>query len=165
MTHTKRTYIKSLLLLIVFSLNTIVSFACSFGGAFHDFHHQKISSSTSNKHEEGHKHSHNSHEHDHTDSGNHEHHKGSEHKHDSSPVNNPENNCCSDSVVELQKVDKLVSSNIQAPDAVFVTSFIGAYFDIISFSVRENRFFRDNIRWRPPATIQDLRIVIQSFQI
>lgn len=165
MTHTRRTYIKSWLLLIVFSLNTIISFACSFGGAFHDYHHQNNSPSTSHKHDEGHKHSHDKSEHDHSGSGNHEHNKGSEHKHNSPSTNNPENNCCSDSVVALQKVEKQVSSNIQAPHAVFVTSFIGVYFDKISFSVQEYRFFPDNIRWRPPATIQDLRIVIQSFQI
>ena len=164
MTHTKRTYFKALLLLVVFSLNTLVSFACSFGGVFHDFHHQ-TNPSTEHKHPGDYKHSDNKHKHDHKGSDKHAHDKDSDHKHDSRPSGDQENNCCSDSVVALQMTEKLVSSSIQVPGIVFATTFIGVYFDIFSIQFQRKTCFPDNIRWRPPTTIQDLRIVIQSFQI
>ena len=157
MPGTRGTYYKALLLLIVFSLNTVVSFACSFGGVFHDFHH-KNSATTEHKHSHSSKHSH--------DSGHkHDHHKNSENKHDSNAPDDSKDNCCSGSIIKMQMVDKLISRSIEAPDLIFITSYVAAYSELFSLQKEEKTAFPKFVRWRPPATIQDLRIVIQSFQI
>ena len=151
MASTKGTYYKAILLLIVFSLNTVVSFACSFGGMFHEFHH-KVSSTTEPKHShhEGHKHDHG---------------KSSEQKHDSETPVDSKDNCCSLSVVEMQKLDKSISRSIEAPNLIFIISFAAAYSEFFSLPALQQAVFPDFVRWRPPPTIQDLRIIIQSFQI
>ena len=151
MTATKGTYYKAILLLIIFSLNTVVSFACSFGGMFHEFHH-KSSSTTEAKHSQ-----HDGHKHDHS--------KSSEHKQNSDNPGDSKDNCCSLSVVEMQKLDKSISRSIEAPNLIFITSFVAAYPECFSLPEFQQTIYPDFVRWRPPATIQDLRIIIQSFQI
>ena len=149
----KGTYYKALLLLVVFSLNTLVSFACSLGGVFHSLHH---SSSVSSSHKQ-HKHHHGGDEkpqpHEHKDN---HHSKSDAHKDD----------CCSNSVLQIEKIEKSVSRSIEAPNAVFLTSFLTYFTSLFSlFPAEEKTFFPYYIRWRLTSTIQDLRIVIQSFQI
>jgi hypothetical protein len=153
------TYYKALLLLTVFSLNTVVSFACSFGGIFHNFHHkhslitvQGHSSKGDHFHKHGHEHKH---VHDQSTAPN----------HGSTDPSDSKGNCCSDSVVELQKLDKSVSRSIEAPDIISISIHIAAYSQLFSVQAVEETLFATSDRWRPPTTIQDLRIVIQSFQI
>jgi hypothetical protein len=153
----KQTYYKALLLLIVFSLNTVVSFACSFGGVFHNFHH---GGSAAIEHKES-----SNGKHDHGTAHKHDHSKRTEHDHETDPSGDKKDNCCSDEVTVLQKLDKSVSRNIDAPHLNFITVFIASYLELFSFHAGKQDFQPHKIRWRPPATIQDLRIVIQSFQI
>jgi len=156
MTVTKRIYSKALLLLTVFSLNTVVSFACSSSRLFHDLHHKNNTSTIENKKPDGHSHSHsNAHKHDHS--------KPSEHQHD--PSEKSDDDCCSNSVVAFEKVDKSVSRIIEAPNVHFIALFNAFYFTTSSLVSPEKIDIPRHIRWRLPATIQDLRIVIQSFQI
>lgn len=144
-----------MVLLLVFSLNTAVSFACSLGGIFHAFHHQTRSAEQKNghrhhNHQEGHQHGHG----------------GKSYQHEEQPSSQPDDDCCSRNVVEVEKLEKAVSRTIQAPDAVFLTSFLSACSSLFShLPVEGKTHYPNSIRWRLPATIQDLRIVIQSFQI
>ena len=157
MTVTKRTYYKALLLLTVFSLNTVVSFACSFSDLFHGFHHHKISATSEHKHSGSH--------HSESETPKHDHSSQSEHKHNNNSSKDSKDDCCSKSVIEIDKVEKAVSRTIEAPHAIFVTSLFAAYSEIFSLSAIDKVFLTHIVRWRLPATIQDLRIVIQSFQI
>lgn len=153
----RQTYYKALLLLIVFSLNTVVSFACSFGGVFHNFHHRGSVAMEHNHNSPG-KHAHGTaHKEDHD--------KKPAHTHDAESPGDKKGDCCSDQVTELQKLDKSVSRNIEAPHLNFITVFIASYSELFFFQAGKQDLQPHKIRWRPTATIQDLRIIIQSFQI
>jgi hypothetical protein len=131
-------------------MSTVVSFACSFSNLFHEFHHHNSTATRT---------------HSHGDQQMHEHeHSGSHHKH-SIPKEEGDNDCCAGSSVELQKVEKSVSRSIEAPGAIFTTLFIAAGFEPMLLKVQPELINSENIRWRPLTTIQELRIVIQSFQI
>lgn len=139
-------------MLLVFSSNTVISFACSYSSFFHSFHHHKTSANATHKHADT------KHKHDHSSS------------HHAELPNDDEQkeNCCSNIVVQLQKVEKAISRNIDAPNAasspLFLSGYLLAFIDLFHPDLQRN-ISTHEIRWRPPATIQDLRIVIQSFQI
>ena len=151
MTVTKGTYYKAMLLLIVFSSGTVVSFACSLGGIFHEYHHQSSATEQTK----------------HSDDAAHKHHHGktSKHEYDTQARAESKNYCCTDSVVEMQKLDKSVSRSIEAPNLISIPFFIAACCELFSLEVQDRPVYQNYVRWRPPTTIQDLRIVIQSFQI
>ncbi|HVK97196.1 MAG TPA: hypothetical protein VM368_05230 [Flavisolibacter sp.] len=158
MTNSKRTYFNAIILLIVFSLNTVVSFACSFTDLVHSNHHHSSSPASSLK-----KQSNNHHEH----SSSHRHeHSGNEHHDYDNSSNEEKDDCCSTSVVQLEKVEKAIARIIIAPNADLLNLFISTSFFLNTLqTVEVNTIFPEHVRWRLPATIQDLRIVIQSFQI
>ncbi len=154
----KRTYYKALLLLIVFSLNTVISFACSFSSFFHGFHHHNNPTTPEHKHSGNH--------HDSQGEKNkHDHGTQPEHKHESGSPDNSKDDCCSSAVIQIEKLEKAVSRTIEAPHAIFVASQFAVYKELSSLPALKNTFFPDHVRWQHTATIQDLRIVIQSFQI
>jgi hypothetical protein len=133
-------------------LNTVVSFACSLGGFFHSFHH---SVSSAVKEQPGH----------HLHKEEHQHHGNALHQ-DSKPAEKPDDDCCSINLVTIEGVEKAVSRTIQAPEATFLVSFLTAFSSLFAlFAAEASLPSPYSIRWRLPATIQDLRIVIQSFQI
>ena len=146
-------FFKALFLLIVFSLNTVVSFACSTSDLFHNSHHSKIQRSTTQTHQ-------------HEDKS-HGHHKHGRHSHEqeNNQPNNDDDNCCSSYIITLAKIEKSIARIIEFPAPV-ITPFFAEFTALLLANLwKEKTFFPDYIRWRPPATIQDLRIVIQSFQI
>jgi hypothetical protein len=146
--------IKAFILLLVFAFNTIVAFACSSSGAFHRFHHDS-DMQTESKGEPGDHHKGHHEDADQPDKGhNHEKH-----------TDDGEDNCCSKSAVSFQKADKSPSRTIEAPSSGFVSAFFVTYLSYSLGAFKECTVFPPHVRWRSPATIQDLRIVIQSFQI
>ncbi|RYY82072.1 MAG: hypothetical protein EOO15_23555 [Chitinophagaceae bacterium] len=150
------TYWKAFFLLLVFSMNTVVSFACSLGGVFHQFHHQGAASF--HQHKEGHSHQHASgHKHDHK--------HGHKHQHADPSEKKTGDDCCSGDVVKLEKADKATTAAIKVPapaiEEIFLDSFTYYLSQVQAPRTALPRFYR----WRPPGTIQDLRIAIQSFQI
>lgn len=158
MIERKGAYYKAWLLLIVFSLNTVVSFACSLNGFFHSLHHSNAAPSKQHDHSSAHGHGH----------GKEHHPAGNAHHQQENPGSTESSNddCCSRFVVEVEKTEKSVSRSIGAPDAVFLTSFIASFPSLFSLlPLQENTSYPPYVRWRLPSTIQDLRIVIQSFQI
>ncbi len=155
MTATKRTY-KALFLFLVFSMNTVVSFACLFSDVFHNFHHHNRITATK--------------EHDHSGDHHaqaHKHHGDKPaHSHDTAPSGKSKDDCCSDSIVAIEKADKSLSRAIGAPQVHSVLSSFYPDHSTLYFKEKTNRLILPvQDRWRYPATIQDLRIVIQSFQI
>ncbi len=159
MQATKRTYYKAFLLFAAFSLNTVVSFACSFSNLFHGIHHHETAAASTAEHE------HSGNHHAAAQKDTHEHDDQQEHKHGTDSSDDSKDDCCSRSVVEIEKAEKAVSRSIEAPHAIFIASFFATYSSLFQIDIIQNTRIPTNIRWRLPATIQDLRIVIQSFQI
>lgn len=139
--------IKAAFLMIVFSLNTIIGFACSIGIDL-DFdtkhHHEKESSDAPSEH----LHTHSTTKHDH--------HKSKESK----------GHCCNDGVIKFSQLEKSIpqSANL-ALNPVFFTVFLASFYDVdfllISQVVPNVKYFCRS--YHPP--IKNIRIAIQSFQI
>ena len=155
---------KAAVLLIVFSMNTVVGFACGLGldlSGSKDHHNSvAINRSHSEQPEKIQPHAHT--------------HEGDSHHHEVKVVDKektPEepgkgDDCCSNHVVPLQQVDKAIPASISLPFFIFLTSFFHSYItkDIPEPGWARNTFLQFD-RWRPLSTIPDIRIFIQSFQI
>jgi hypothetical protein len=151
--------IRALLLLMVFSLNTVTGFACSIGlnmgynSKHHD--HQAVKPHNDSKpHSHGALHKHK--------------HKQSHGAASGARFNNVKygDDCCANDVTSFIKLDKLVAANnllLQTP--IFLLAFTSSYFaNIGSTETPLKRKFPHLRRWRPPNDT-DIRIAIQSFQI
>ena len=137
------TYVNAVLLILVFSMSTVISFACTSSSVFHQMHHHSSSEHSSQP----------SKDHDHSNP---------------SPAPSGEDqksDCCSNYLVEWEKVEKYASRNISAPLAVFIPASIMEFPGIIVM--------------RPPGTDspprmtnhamasqkQDVRFLFQIFRI
>ena len=146
--------LKAALLLIVFSLNTVMGFACSMGVdmGFNRTHHpdEEATETTVHVHNDGKKHEH--------------HDKAPKHHHDSKE-DSEKGGCCNDGVIKFQNLDKNLNANnntaISAPVlAAKLNSFFG--FDIFRpEQVPAQKHIAQLFHPPPP----DIRILIQSFQI
>lgn len=147
-----RTYYKAFFLLLLFSSNTVISFACSYSSLFHSAHHHKAPRQSTHDHGDQ------QHQHDHA----------ANHHQAASKKEGATEKCCSTAVLKLQKVDKEISRIIDAPTSTPAFTFLSiALFqqaDLLPAALTQY-YSPHAIRWRFPTTIQDLRIVIQSFQI
>jgi hypothetical protein len=147
---------KAAFLLTVFTLNTLISFACSVGidmGFNHNHHadenkshsHSGKHSDSSHSHATAHKHSHDIASGDQRDTG-------------------QKDNCCNEKSVELQKLDKSAnhSSNpvIKVPVLVAFLATLSGLEMKAELSPILNKTFIP--QYYPPP---DKRIIIQSFQI
>lgn len=143
---------KAVLLLIVFSLNTIIGFACAIGVDMslsskpHE-EEQQIKTSV-HAHADGHKHDH--------------HNKAKKHSH-GEKKSNEKDDCCNDKVVKIQTAEKNIVAKTMLVAPVFV-AMISSYFainllDIIkAFPPKDiKRFF-----YPPPP---DILVFIQKFQV
>jgi hypothetical protein len=161
--------LKALALLIVFSLNTVVGFACSVGldMGFNNGHHHKEASKNNHHHEAELK---SLHQHSHTDSKGHHHEqlvadhhclKTSRHT-----PKNEKDNCCKDEVIKFAKADKQTTRSIEPHVPAFILAVIvPSYpsFEIIASGIHKpNKWYFVQCH-HPP--IDDIRIAIQSFQI
>lgn len=156
MNRKKSIQIKAAFLLIVFSLNTVIGFACAVGldMGFNSHHHEEEITDIP--------------VHVHADGKKHQHHEAKSH-HDEDlkdyhPSNNKDN-CCNDEVVKFQEVDKAIASSVTLISPVVFTSFLASFYniDILSSNSRisDIKYF---VRSHHPP-IPDIRIAIQSFQI
>jgi len=140
--------LKAAFLILVFSLNTIVGFACAIGidMSFNITHHHKEEATEIHVHADGSKH----------------HHEKKEHKH--SEKENKDG-CCNDKVVKNFQTDKSVPQAAKLLSPVFFTAFVATYYNIdISYSSQVNVSNKYFVRGHHPP-IPDIRIAIQSFQI
>ncbi len=149
MNRKKSIQFKAASLLIAFSLNTVIGFACAVGldMGFNSHHHEECGIEATEIHQ-----------HDST----HHHGDADIHHHKS---NNEKDNCCNDGVMKFQKVDKNIATSFSSINPVFFTSFLTSFYniDILSSNNRisEIKYF---VRSHHPP-IPDIRIAIQSFQI
>ncbi len=152
--------LKAAFLLIVFSLNTIVGFACSIGMdmGFNTGHHDggKATETSVHIHADGKKHVH--------------HKKVSEHQHNALPnedhkSTDKKDNCCNDSVIKITQLDKAVPQAVTITHPAFFAVFVSSFYHVdFSFSSQVVKNIKHFLRsYHPP--ISDIRITIQSFQI
>ncbi len=140
--------LKAALLLIVFSLNTVIGFACAIGVdmSFNTTHHHDEDTAIETS------------VHQHADGKKHEHH------HDSKE-GSEKAGCCNDSLIKFQNLDKSLNQtgNVVINVPVFV-ALLSSYFGIEIFKqthVFNQKYIFDFFHPPPP----DIRILIQSFQI
>ncbi len=149
MNQRKSIQFKAAFLLIAFSLNTVVGFACAVGldMGFNSHHHEEneIEASGNHRHDKSH-------------------HPGEVvvHHH---RAGNDKDNCCNGGVMKFQKLDKALSSSINTINPVFSNAFVTAFLNIgilsSSTEISGTKYFV--LSHHPP--IPDIRIAIQSFQI
>ena len=160
---------KALFLLVTFSLNSVVGFACSLGFdmGFNSNHHDHDSG---NHHENSDADNH--HEHDGNNSHSHQH--GAKSDHNSSGKQNntasytsqSEDNCCKDFVVGFQNMDKMVAKGcggVQQQNVV-ISPFVIPLILELNNTKRLIKHFRDlpkEIDLPPP----DIIVFVQSFLI
>ncbi len=143
MNKNKSIQLKAAFLLIVFSLNIVIGFACAVGldMGFNSHHHEESAIETADIHH-----------HDEADVHHHQ-------------TNNDKDNCCNDGVMKFQQVDKALTSSMTLISPVFFTSFLASFYNIDIISSRNRistiKYF---VRSHHPP-IPDIRIAIQSFQI
>jgi|SRR5829696_7925653 len=160
MTRQQKNRIRALLLLMVFSLNTVAGFACSIGVDMgYNTNHHEQGEAKSQSHSKPHSHD-VAHQHKH------------KHSHDASAarinnVKNANDDCCANDVASFIKLDKsVVSNNLDLQQPVFLLAFTASYFsgNIGNSEIYTKAKFPYQRRWRSPDDT-DIRIAIQSFQI
>ena len=143
--------LKAALLLIVFSMNTVIGFACAIG----------IDMGYNNSH----------HEAEATEVAVHVHADGKKHHHDKKPVTNhhdkkdasKKDDCCTNEVMQFQQLDKSLAAKVGIDIPVFV-AISTAYFGINIFETVKLPAQKYTARhFHPPPP--DIRIAIQRFQI
>ncbi len=149
--------LKAAFLMIVFSLNTIIGFACAVGidMGFNSSHHQdkEATEVVVHVHADGTNHVHHDAKH-HDGSGNDRHKKGDK------------DNCCNNKVIKFNEVDKSASHSLTASiSPIFFTTFLASFYRInILYTSYIDTGIKYFVRsYHPP--IPDIRIAIQSFQI
>lgn len=143
--------VKAIFLLVVFSMNTVVGFACSVGldMGFNSRHHHEEKNEMATDH-----HQHNGKAHDHGVAADH-------HSHEKQ-----EDNCCKDEVIKFVKVDKQIAPSFSLTAPLLLLECIHPsyyYFNVPASGVHtpENKLF---VRCHHPP-IPNIRVAIQSFQI
>ena len=144
--------LKAALLLIIFSLNTIIGFACALGVdmSFNSKHHQEEQQTKIAVHV-------------HANGQKHDHHKTVDNHSHGQKKSNKKDDCCNDKVVKIQTAEKNIVAKTMLDAPVFV-AMISSYFainllDIIKSFPPKNikRFF-----YPPPP---DILVTIQKFQV
>ncbi len=155
----RSTQLKAAFLMIVFSFNTIIGFACAVGidMGFNTPHHhdEEASEALVHIHADGKKHVHHAGANHHDEQDN-DHHNSKEDK----------DNCCNKKVIQFNDVDKSASHSLNANIAPpYFTTFITAFYitRILYFS-SINTDIKYFVRSHHPP-IPDIRIAIRSFQI
>lgn len=148
--------IKTAFLLAVFSLNTLIGFACAIGidMGFNTSHHhdEEATEAVVHTHKDGTKHVH------HSEAGKH-HDEANNHK-----EKNGKDDCCNDKVIKITQVDKAVPQPLSAINPVFFITFISSFYNIDPLFTSRTASTKYFVRSHH-LPIPDIRIAIQSFQI
>jgi hypothetical protein len=135
-------------LLILFSLNMFVGFACAIGVdmGFNTTHHHEEEAAKVHVHADGKKH----------------HHEKQEHRHSKK---DGKDDCCNDKVLKFSQADKTVPQAAKILSPIFFTAVVAVYCNInITYPSQVNTSTKYFVRGHHPP-IPDVRIAIQSFQI
>ena len=142
--------LKAAFLIIVFSLNTVIGFACAVGldmgfNTHHHNCHEIVILTTSHHQDTSH----------HNSEANNDHHKSKDGK----------DNCCNDQVMKFSQLDKSVPQSLNVINPIFLTAFVSTWYgiDVLNISNVHTSIKYFVRSYHPP--IPDIRIVIQSFQI
>ena len=153
MNRSRSIQIKAAFLVLVFSLNTIVGFACALGidMGFNTTHHQdeEIAEIV----------------HIHANGKKHIHHEKAHGDHHQKKSNDGDDNCCNKHVATFSTLDKSVPQSVSVPHPIFFTALISVFYKVGIFPLSQNI---PNIKYfvrshHPP--IPNIRIAIRSFQI
>ncbi len=149
--------LKAAFLIIVFSLNMMIGFACAIGidMGFNTTHHHndEVTEVTMHVHADGKKHEH------HNEAGKHHDEESNHHK-----AQNGKDNCCNDKVIKITQLDKSIPQSLTLINPVFFTTFISTFYNIDPLFTFQNTSIKKFVRSHHPP-IPDIRIAIQSFQI
>ena len=140
--------------MVVFSLNTVVGFACSVGidMGFNSKHHHDDDATGAEVHfhSDGKKHIHSKSYHGQANN----HHKS----------DNKKNDCCNDQVYQFEQLDKSVQHSLNIIHPSFLIAFFDVFYNVVLPSFGNVKDIKQFVRnYHPP--IPDIRIAIQSFQI
>lgn len=153
MKKNKTIQFKAALLLLVFSLNTLLGFACSLGlkMGYNEHHHDaKVPAPSSHTAH---------HEHD----SNQKHHEDKKHHHPDSESS--DDDCCSNGVTSFNLINKTVPNQVELVHPIFFTAFTATWFNrSVPSYINIVKDIRPFVRTHHPP-IPDIRIAIQSFQI
>src|SRR5215213_4746718 len=164
MPNKRRYKIIASFLLTVFSLNTVVGFACSLGMdmGFNSKHHhdEQGTEAVVHIHSDGKKHVH--HEkrngHSHAKQG----HQELANHHDK--TGKKKDNCCNDQVLQFEQLDKSVPHSLNIVHPTFLIAFFDVFYIVALPSSGIVKDIKQFVRsYHPP--IPDIRIAIQSFQV
>jgi len=149
--------------LAVFSLNTVVGFACSVGvdmGFNSKHHHEEATEAVVHVHADGKKHIHQEKRKGHGNGKSHKHDQaGNHHK-----PGDKKDNCCNDEVIQLVQVDKSLPQPLNIIHPIFLIGFFNAFYNVSLPSLHIVKDIKQFVRsYHPP--IPNIRIAIQSFQI
>lgn len=146
---------KAAFLMIVFSLNTIIGFACAIGidMGFNTSHHNEEEATEVVVHV-------------HADGKKHVHDEEAKHHNEADKDHDNKGNCCNDKVIKFSEVDKSASHSLNAGiNPIFFTSFFASFFATNIFYISNvNTNIKSFVRSHHPP-IPDIRIAIRSFQI
>ena len=149
--------LKAAFLMLVFSLNTVLGFACAIGidMSFNTSHHQAEKTKAV--------------VHIHKDGKKHVHHEEAKHHHDAGKVHHKKeskDNCCNDKVIKFNEVDKSATNSFNTNiNPIFLATFLTSFYDLEFFYQSYiNTGSKYYVRSHHPP-IPDIRIAIQSFQI
>jgi len=154
MKHNSYIQLKAAFLLIVFSLNMIVGFACAVGVdmGFNSHHHDdnEAKEVSVHIHADGKKHEH--------------HHEVSMHDHNEKGTSEKDG-CCNDKVTKFEQLDKSVPTSLNIIHPIFFAAFLSTFYQVDllyrSSVIIDNKHFVRS--YHPP--ISNIRLAIQSFQI
>ena len=156
--------IRASVLLAVFSLNTVIGFACSLGldmgfNSKHH-HHDDATKAVIHIHKDGKKHVHHEKKNEH-DHGRSHHHNGAG-NHDTSK--NDDGNCCNDEVLKFEQLDKSFPNSLNIIHPTFATFIAALSYTDVFCPAGVPKDIKQFVRsYHPP--ISNIRIAIQSFQI
>ena len=143
--------LKAVSLLIVFSLNTVVGFACAMGVnmGFNTTHHHDEEATEASFHVDGTKH---------------HHHSEANKNHHDSKEDSEKGGCCNDKVIKFQNLDKSLNQNANvAFNAPVFVIILSSFFGIDIFKPAQLITEKHFAFFHPPPP--DILIVIQRFQI
>jgi hypothetical protein len=160
----KRKYkIIAAFLLTVFSLNTIVGFACSVGldMGFNSKHHdQEATEAVVHIHADGKKHIHYEKKKSHSHGKSHDHDQPKNHQ----KPNKDDSSCCKDQVAKFGQLDKSLPQYLNILHPIFLIAFFDVFYEVVLPSTTVVKNIKQFLRgYHPP--ISNIRIAIQSFQI
>ncbi len=150
---------------MVFSLNTVVGFACALGVdmGFNSKHHHEddVTEVVVHVHANGKNYVHQEKNESHSHDKSHHHDQANNQK----KSDNEKDSCCNDKVTKFEQLDKSVPNSLNIINPIFFVALVSSFYNIdVLFASQLAPNVKQFVRsYHPP--IPNIRIAIQSFQI